>query len=284
MSPLVIALGLLLGGVAVAAWPGGWVAVCRGGPRNPGAAAGPGWTPRMEYTATSFAEPLTRVFDDVLRPEQDVDVTPYTESRYLIESVQYRQRVPDRLEARLYPPVLAAAQWWGQWSRRLAERQRAPLPGLRVRRAARRPDRGRDQRMTGSDLTVGSAVAVAAQLVLVVGGAPLLVGVMRQVRARLEGRAGAGVGPAVARPAQAAGQGGDPPVRHLLGVHRRAPGAAPRRCSSPRSHRSCPRCPRWTGSRTCSRWSRCCCWAPSRWPWPAWTPAPRSAGWAPAGR
>ncbi len=47
--------------------------------------------------------------------------------------------------------------------------------------------------MTGSDLTVGSAVAVAAQLVLVVGGAPLLVGVMRQVRARFEGRAGAGV-------------------------------------------------------------------------------------------
>jgi formate hydrogenlyase subunit 4 len=47
--------------------------------------------------------------------------------------------------------------------------------------------------MTGSDLTVGSAVAVVAQLVLVVGGAPVLVGVMRQVRARLEGRAGAGI-------------------------------------------------------------------------------------------
>jgi formate hydrogenlyase subunit 4 len=47
--------------------------------------------------------------------------------------------------------------------------------------------------MTGSDLTVGSAVAVVVQLVLVVGGAPVLVGVMRQVRARLEGRAGAGI-------------------------------------------------------------------------------------------
>jgi formate hydrogenlyase subunit 4 len=47
--------------------------------------------------------------------------------------------------------------------------------------------------MTGSDITVGSAVAVAVQLVLVLGGAPLLVGVMRQVRARLEGRAGAGI-------------------------------------------------------------------------------------------
>lgn len=37
-------------------------------------------------------------------------------------------------------------------------------------------------------------IATAAQVVVVVAGGPLLVGVMRQVRARLEGRAGAGVG------------------------------------------------------------------------------------------
>ena len=77
-------------------------------------------TPRMEYTATSFAEPLTRVFDDVLRPEQDVDVTPFAESEFLIASISYRQRVPDRVEARLYPPLLAAARWWGRWSRGIA--------------------------------------------------------------------------------------------------------------------------------------------------------------------
>jgi hypothetical protein len=62
----------------------------------------------MEYTATSFAEPLTRVFDDVLQPEHDVDVTHHAESQYLIESVRYRQRIADRLEAWLYPPILAA--------------------------------------------------------------------------------------------------------------------------------------------------------------------------------
>lgn len=39
-----------------------------------------------------------------------------------------------------------------------------------------------------------SAIALVVQLAVVVVGAPLLVGVMRQVRARLEGRAGAGVG------------------------------------------------------------------------------------------
>ncbi|WP_024288531.1 respiratory chain complex I subunit 1 family protein [Cellulomonas sp. KRMCY2] len=41
---------------------------------------------------------------------------------------------------------------------------------------------------------VGAVAASAGQLVLVVGGAPLLVGVMRQVRATAEGRAGAGIG------------------------------------------------------------------------------------------
>ena len=41
--------------------------------------------------------------------------------------------------------------------------------------------------------SIGPVVAVSLQLVLLVVGAPLLVGLMRQVRARLEGRAGAGV-------------------------------------------------------------------------------------------
>ena len=120
MSPLLIAVGLVVAGVTVAALAR-WVG--RGLPRRVALVWGGGGTrldPRMEYTATSFAEPLTRVFDDVLRPEHDVDVTHYTESRYLIESVRYRQRVPDRLEARLYPPLLSAAAWWGEWSRRLA--------------------------------------------------------------------------------------------------------------------------------------------------------------------
>ena len=44
-------------------------------------------TSRMQYTATSFAEPLQRVFDDVLRPDVDIDVTHYDESRYLVEKV-----------------------------------------------------------------------------------------------------------------------------------------------------------------------------------------------------
>ena len=75
---------------------------------------------RMEYTATSFAEPLQRVFDDVVRPEHDVDITHYRESRYLVDEVSYRLRVPDRVEHRLYRPVLAGVRAWGRAGPRLA--------------------------------------------------------------------------------------------------------------------------------------------------------------------
>jgi formate hydrogenlyase subunit 4 len=42
-------------------------------------------------------------------------------------------------------------------------------------------------------MTTGGVLATGVQVLLVVAGAPLLVGLMRQVRARLEGRAGAGI-------------------------------------------------------------------------------------------
>ena len=61
-------------------------------------------SPRMQYTATSYAEPLSRVFDDALRPERDIVVTHSEESRYLVERVQFRQRVGDVVETTLYRP------------------------------------------------------------------------------------------------------------------------------------------------------------------------------------
>lgn len=64
-------------------------------------------TSRMEYTATSFAQPLQRVFDDVLRPDTDIEVTHLAESRYMAEQVTYRSRIGDAIEERWYRPVLA---------------------------------------------------------------------------------------------------------------------------------------------------------------------------------
>ncbi|MCY7287219.1 MAG: hydrogenase 4 subunit B, partial [Cryobacterium sp.] len=73
--------------------------------------------PRMQYTATSFAEPLQRVFDNVLRPDTDVEVTHFAESQYLIEKVTYRSELVDPVERRLYTPVIRAVNTVAQWVR-----------------------------------------------------------------------------------------------------------------------------------------------------------------------
>jgi hydrogenase-4 component B len=77
-----------------------------------------GLTTRMQYTATSFAEPLQRVFDDVLRPDADVDVTHHAESQYMVRQVAFRSRLGDAVEDRLYRPVIAAVMTVAGWVRR----------------------------------------------------------------------------------------------------------------------------------------------------------------------
>ena len=63
-------------------------------------------TPRMQYTATSFAEPLQRVFVDVLRPDSDLDVTHESESRYYEQHLAYLNRVDDTIERSVYHPII----------------------------------------------------------------------------------------------------------------------------------------------------------------------------------
>jgi hypothetical protein len=76
-------------------------------------------TARMEYTATSFAEPLQRVFDDVLRPELDLDVSHKTESRYYLEAVRYRIGISDAFESRVYRPLVDMFGRLGDRARRV---------------------------------------------------------------------------------------------------------------------------------------------------------------------
>jgi formate hydrogenlyase subunit 3/multisubunit Na+/H+ antiporter MnhD subunit len=119
LSPLLVAAGLALALVVIVA--------VRRAVRSPAAVRdAETWacgrsvqTARMEYTATSFAEPLQRVFDDVLRPDLDVDVDHRTESRYYVEAVRYRAAVRDAFEHRLYGPLLRAVGWWGRAARRI---------------------------------------------------------------------------------------------------------------------------------------------------------------------
>lgn len=120
LSPLWVVAALATATLAVA----GLARLTARGKRRTGArlwdCGGGAPTARMAYTATSFAEPLQRVFDNVLDPEQDVDVTPVRESAYLVERVRFQRRVPDRVERRLYRPVLAALSCAGRSARRLA--------------------------------------------------------------------------------------------------------------------------------------------------------------------
>ena len=79
-------------------------------------------SPRMQYTGTSYAEPLMRVFDDALQPARDVEITHVAESRYSAERVRYTQRIDDIVEARAYRPLVAFAD-------RLADRARGVQNG-----------------------------------------------------------------------------------------------------------------------------------------------------------
>ncbi|WP_327091728.1 hypothetical protein OIE66_14190 [Nonomuraea sp. NBC_01738] len=118
ISPLLILLALAAAAALVLA--------ALSGPRRVRRAARP-WdcgagpmSSRMEYTATSFAEPLQRVFDHTLAPEGGVAVARAKESAYLVERIEFRARVPDRVERALYTPVLRAAHALGERARALA--------------------------------------------------------------------------------------------------------------------------------------------------------------------
>ncbi|HUV58117.1 MAG TPA: proton-conducting transporter membrane subunit [Acidimicrobiales bacterium] len=67
-------------------------------------------TARMTYTATSFAEPLQRIFDDIVQPSRDLDVSHREESRYFVESVRFGTRDADAFERTLYRPTFAAVR------------------------------------------------------------------------------------------------------------------------------------------------------------------------------
>jgi hypothetical protein len=65
-------------------------------------------SPRMEYTATSYAEPLVRVFGEALRPARTLEIS-HAEADHVLESrVAFAQEVTDLVEVRGYAP---AAGW-----------------------------------------------------------------------------------------------------------------------------------------------------------------------------
>ncbi len=76
-------------------------------------------TAAMEYTATSFGEPLTRIFEDVLSPSRDVDVSHVAESRFYVEAATVHTALDDAFERRLYDPANRGLQRWGAVARKV---------------------------------------------------------------------------------------------------------------------------------------------------------------------
>ena len=78
-----------------------------------------GQTPRMEYTATAFAEPLRRVFAELYRPTKELTVDFHPDSKYFVQSIEYRTDIRSWFEEFIYDPLLNATQWVSRRVRRL---------------------------------------------------------------------------------------------------------------------------------------------------------------------
>jgi hydrogenase-4 component B len=76
-------------------------------------------TPRMEYTASAFAEPLRRVFAELYRPTQDLTVNVHPDSKYFVDSITFRSEVHPWFEQVIYDPVVRACRAAGAAVRQL---------------------------------------------------------------------------------------------------------------------------------------------------------------------
>jgi hydrogenase-4 component B len=65
-----------------------------------------GQTPRMQYTATAFAEPLRRVFAELYRPTRDLSIDFHPESKYFVQSIEYQSEIHPWFEKLLYEPLI----------------------------------------------------------------------------------------------------------------------------------------------------------------------------------
>jgi hydrogenase-4 component B len=78
-----------------------------------------GQTPRMEYTSTAFAEPLRRVFAELYRPTKELTIDFNPESKYFVQSIEYKSEIRPWFEEFLYEPLLRLIRRAGSRVRQL---------------------------------------------------------------------------------------------------------------------------------------------------------------------
>ena len=119
MSPTLAALGILilLGLVPLVMW------IARANRRlrvsDSWGCGRIGQTPRMEYTATAFAEPLRRVFAELYRPSKELTIDFHPESKYFVQSIEYKSEITPWFEKALYGPFVTFLRFLARQVRRL---------------------------------------------------------------------------------------------------------------------------------------------------------------------
>ena len=245
---------------------------------RPGIAAIPDPSPATQYTAGSFAQPIRRVFGTLVFRARE-------QRRHAAARRRCGRRASTVQPARL---DLGRALCAGRRRRRpmsptgstgCSSSPSATISSL-VFVVLVAPSAGaRDMAMI-LDLAVQGA-----QMLLVLLLAPLLLGFVRKVKARLLRRQRPAAAPALPRPHAAAAQGGGAGRQRLLAVPRRALSdlrrdLGRRRAGADLRHR--PACS--AGRPTSSPSSRCSAARASSWRSPAWTSARASAASARAAR
>ncbi len=78
-----------------------------------------GQTPRMEYTATAFAEPLRRVFAELYRPTKDLSISFHPDSKYFVDSIEYKSEITPLFDRWFYDPLVKIIRFFSSQIRRL---------------------------------------------------------------------------------------------------------------------------------------------------------------------
>jgi len=78
-----------------------------------------GQTPRMEYTATAFAEPLRRVFAQLYRPTRELSIDFHPDSKYFVHSIEYSSEITPWFEKVIYGPLVGVFRFAANQFRRL---------------------------------------------------------------------------------------------------------------------------------------------------------------------
>jgi Formate hydrogenlyase subunit 4 len=143
-------------------------------------------TPRMEYTATGFVQPIKRVFAAIYQPTVKLETELLEESRYFAKRRHFEFHIEPVFQKYLYDPVVSMLHRHGRAAKSHSGGKSAPVLGVYLRHT-HRPVVIRG--VTGCC----KPYSRCAQTIVLLTVSPFLVGLIRKVKAGLQLRRGASV-------------------------------------------------------------------------------------------